>query len=137
MISAQKNTPKGIYTIYADFGVGEFLWYKDETETPLIGGNMYSLMDQYYEDTIMSPVLYQAFRDWAELYMGIYKNIRDTNNEYDWDAFNKKGMQLAKKLKLELGDAVIVRYVKPDLDPQRVRGEYIEIKMMEEKLSGR
>ena len=36
---------------------------------------------------------------------------------FDWESLQKKGFEIAIKLKQELGDKAVVRYVKPTEDP--------------------
>ena len=105
--------PKETYTLYADNGLGDFLCHKqgEEVLTNLVGGNYYCLWGEDTPDPIISKSLMTAFCDWARWYMDASKN--DGNMpDLDWDAFNQTGMQLAQRLKDELGDSVQVFYLK-------------------------
>lgn len=111
----------------ADNGVGEFLWYKeDDSPIPVCGANVYSLMDRNDTNPIMSEKLFSEFCEWAD---GYCKNIPVVGEavEFDWEEFNNKGMALAKRLKYEWGDEIVVRYVRPPEDPVRKRLEYAEV----------
>lgn len=121
-----KNT---IFVVMADNSLGEFLWCREDNEDPLplCGSNMYSLMDRDDPDPIMSIELFRDFCFWAELYL-VYVPTNDDVFDFDWDDFNKKGLELAQRLKAELGRDIKVRYVKPPDDPNRNRTEFTEIR---------
>ncbi|HEC15722.1 MAG TPA: hypothetical protein ENI99_03985 [Sedimenticola sp.] len=103
----------GIYVVMADNGVGEFLWFKEEdSPIPVCGSSVYSLMDRTDHDPIMSRELFLDFCRWAEDYI---KNVPGSleDGSFDMDAFNRRGMALARRLKAEWGDEFVVRYVRP------------------------
>lgn len=119
---------QGIYVVMADNGVGEFLWYKDnDAPIPLCGANVYSLMDRSDPDPIMSSALFSDFCEWCEEYLRNTLLIEVPIN-FNWVAFNEQGMALAKRLKSEWGDEIVVRYVRPPEDPGRKRMEFTEFK---------
>ena len=108
-------------------GVGEFLWYKeDDSPIPLCGANVYSLMEKSDPDPIMSIALFAEFCEWAEEYLRSVPGI-DEAVDFDWVAFNEKGMALAKRLKSEWQDEIVVRYVRPAEDPSRIKMEFTEV----------
>lgn len=113
---------RSTYTVMAGCGVGEFLWRKDTSDSScLVGGNVFSLIDQASDQDLISAELFDAFRTWAMEYMaGQPKDWADDWN-IDWSDFHAKGMRLARQLKAELGSGAIVQYVRPNEDPSEDR----------------
>jgi len=118
-----------VYTVMADNGVGEFLWYKpDESRLPLIGSCHYNLMDRWLDEEkpLMSLDLFLEFSDWAKWYMGSYSDGVDGPSDINWDDFNAEGIKLAILLKMELGDGRKVVYSKACEDPSNSHAPGIE-----------
>lgn len=127
-----RENQKDTYSVMADCGVGEFLWRKEgEYLEPGVGANVYSLMDAGCQGvpSEMSQALFAEFCEWAKWYMsGLPENYANPMN-LDWDAFNREGLRLAKRLKVELGETAHVRYVRAWDDPDRDRDRYTLIEM--------
>ncbi|MEW8349348.1 MAG: hypothetical protein AB2687_13660 [Candidatus Thiodiazotropha taylori] len=127
-MSKKMKSIQGIYVVMADNGVGEFLWLKDNDDPiPVCGSNVYSLMDKKDLNPIMSGELFSEFCKWAEDFKNNVPVLEEAVS-FDWEAFNKRGIELAKTLKSEWGDEITVRYVRPSQDPDRKKLEYIEVK---------
>lgn len=109
------------YSVYADCGVGEFLWRKTTGSAApgLVGDNLYSLMDVGHVPEEMSQSLFKDFCDWARFYMAQDNDWPANTREIDWDQFNQRGLELAQQLKDELGCAADVQYVYAWDDPKR------------------
>ncbi len=116
-----QSTARSTYTVYADCGVGEFLWRKDTDSkvSELVGGNLYSLMDVDHVPEEMSLDLFKAFCDWARFYMAHEPDWEANTRDIDWDSFNNRGLDLAQRLKNELGSAADVQYVYAWDDPKQ------------------
>lgn len=112
-----------LYTVYADCGVGEFLWVTSNS-SEVVGANVFSMMDSAEDQEIMSQELYREFYDWAKLYMSGQPASWEMPWELDWLPFNLKGMELAYKLSMELGTTADVRYRSAFNDPFLIRVEY-------------
>ena len=113
--------------IRADLGGGPYAWESGCIADAVSGfkGSDYSvspeLEEQFcnwvskFESHFMSPD-----HDWADL---------TWNTRFDWEWFNRTGIDLAGRLKVELGDAVEVAYQKAVEDPGRTSHytEYVEM----------
>jgi hypothetical protein len=100
-----------------------FLWLVDDPTWGGVGGNFCSKMDGWDEHLPLSEGLWQKFVDWVAPF-------DDTTNEhyteeFDWTAFNARGIQLACWLKEEVGDNYRVIYINPHPGPEH--GERKEI----------
>ena len=101
------------YTIHADIGMAPWAWVKDASDhTAKVGGNMADACG-WYGDHPISVELEQAFIAWAKFFDN-HSWWSDDHPEitFDWQAFNTQGILLAKRLKVELGDSVVVYYSK-------------------------
>jgi hypothetical protein len=116
-----QSNPRFTYTVYADCGVGEFLWRKETEDklSTLVGGNLYSLMDVGHESEEMSPQLFEKFCDWARFYMACDCDGEANTRNIDWDSFNARGLDLAQQLKNELSASADVYYSYAWDDPRR------------------
>ena len=114
-----ETAPRFTYTVYADCGVGEFLWRKESgsTVSGLVGGNLYSLMDENHVPEEMSKELFQDFCSWARFYMSHHNDWEENTRDIDWENFNQRGVDLAQRLKNELGSIADVQYVHAWDDP--------------------
>lgn len=109
-------------TIMPDFGNGPWAWEKDSTdETTYVGGCIASAewMDGRYH---VSGGLKKEFGEWVSRFENQCKD-----EGFDWTAFHRRGMELAKRLKQELGDRVKIVYAKPVEDPNHKSEEQTEI----------
>jgi len=112
-----------LYTVYADCGVGEFLWVA-LISSEFVGANLFSMMDSAEDQEIMSQELYKEFYEWAKLYMSGKPADLAMPWELDWLTFNLKGMELAYKLSMELGTTGDVGYRSAFNDPFLIRVDY-------------
>lgn len=111
-----------ILTVMADFGNAPFLW--------LNGGNICDAT--YWDESFpMSEGLWRKFAAWAIEFEQTGHYLLDSNadfwNDWDWVAFNARGLQLSCWLKEEVGDEYRVVYDKPCEDPNHRINGYTEI----------
>ena len=145
---------KGIYVVNIEDSSGAFLWCKNEDDPPVphIGSNVYCSLDRVLstESLIMSRELFNDFFDWVDLYVesvpddlgwGKALNHYELTGEkidlepgpaaveldFNWESFSETGIQLARRLKEELGTDYRVLYVKPSHDPSQTREGFLEI----------
>lgn len=128
-MSNQNNTNphKLAYTIFADFGVAPWAWVKPaDNNTRYVGQNCAD-GSGWYADSKISEQFERDFVEWAVFYdsQPWFKD-ESIYQTFDWVSFNKKGIELATRLKKELGDSVVVYYARPSEDPNKVE-ERVEI----------
>lgn len=76
----------------------------------------------------MSKELWKRFAEWAnEFDRTDFDADNEDSDSWDWIAFHACGLQLARSLKQEVGDAYRVVYVKPSEDPNNRIDERTEI----------
>lgn len=116
-----------VLTVMVDYGNAPFLWINREPVTGGIGGNLCDATG-WHESYPLTEMLWQQFAGWAiefdrtHFYAG---NCDDS--EWDWPTFNARGVELARKLKDEVGDAYRVIYDKPTEDPNHRIDERREV----------
>ena len=102
-----------ILTVMPDYGMAPFLWLVDCPDEGGVGVNICdgSYWDESYP---MSEGLWRKFADWAIAFdrTAFYSLDFDADG-WDWLAFHARGLQLARWLKEEVGDAYRVVYDKP------------------------
>jgi hypothetical protein len=107
--------PKETIVIYADYGMCPYAWRKKSSDlTSYVGGD---IADAYYGLSKVlgtSIELDEAFSDWSHRF-----NQPDSETTLDWDKFHYDGIELAQRLKAELGDRFEVEYHPPWEDPVR------------------
>lgn len=106
-----------VLTVMVDYGFAPFLWLADRRDSAGIGGN---LCDASFWDASfpMSAALWRQFADWAtEFDMTSFYSDDFDDSGWDWLAFHARGLELARQLKGEVGDAYRVIYDKPFEDP--------------------
>jgi len=107
--------PKETIVIYADYGMCPYAWRKKSSDmTSYVGGN---IADAYYGLSKVlgtSTELDKAFSAWIHLF-----NQPDAETTLDWNKFHYNGIELAQRLKAELGDRFEVEYYPPFEDPVR------------------
>lgn len=103
-----------ILSVMPDFGGGPYLWLQSDETAGSIGMNIAS--HQYWaKDTHLPNVteeLREDFDDWVTQF-GLYADSRG----FQWESFHRRGLVLARRLKKQIGDKAIVRYLKPSEDP--------------------
>lgn len=117
---------KATYTIMPDFGLSDYAWIKLPSDVPAGLGSDCADRYSWDGDHAISEELQQAFSAWtlefdraprtAELYLDL-----------DWADFHRRGLELARRLKSELGESVTVVYLKPSEDPCREVDERREV----------
>ena len=109
-------------TIMPDFGMGPWAWEKDATDkTAYVGGNIADAVSGM-PDYPISEELNQDFATWVTFFENCYDKP-----VMDWPAFHRRGIELSRRLKAELGDRVKVVYAKPCEDPGYKTDEQTEI----------
>lgn len=109
-----------------DFGFAPYAWIKRPGSTPAgVGGNCADC-HEWSGDHPISHELQQAFSAWVlEFERAPFTD--DRRLVLDWESFHRRGLDLSRQLKAELGDAVAVIYEKPHEDPARDVDERREI----------
>lgn len=127
MKNAKSSSFVPVLTVMVDYGNAPFLWLADNPDERGVGGN---LCDGTYWDASfpMSEGLWRKFADWAIEFdrTEFYSDSFDAD-DWDWIAFHARGLQLARGLKDEVGDAYRIIYVKPYEDPNHCIDERTEI----------
>lgn len=110
-----------IYTVMPDFGHA-WGWANELDE---YGDSVSINCNEFLsDDRLVSEELSQLFYDWQLVFER--SAFKDPEN-IDWEDFHRKGLVLAKRLKLEIGDQVTVIYEKPFEDPTMHENERYEI----------
>lgn len=116
------TTPAKTITIMADFGMGPWAWEKDASdETTRVGLNIASsewIVSRYD----VSTSLKKDFSAWVIHFENHYDDAG-----FDWPEFHRRGIELSRRLKAELGVRVKIVYAKPVEDPNHKTGEQTEI----------
>ena len=107
-----------VLTVMVDYGFAPFLWL---VERPDQGGVGDLICESYaWEDYYpMSEVLWRKFAIGAKTFerISFYGGSGEDAECWDWPAFHARGLQLARELKAEVGDAYRVVYEKSAEDP--------------------
>jgi len=117
-------TQRDTICIMADFGMGPYAWRRPADQVPpYVGGNIADAVAGFPEDMGVPKELETEFAEWVTLFE------RDYDQEgFDWDAWNKRGLELTRKLKDFLGDAYAVEYHYPVECPHiPERGKWVVI----------
>ena len=118
-----------ILTVLPEAG-GRFIWF---LMCPKQGGVGPCLCASYlgcHESYLLSEGLYLKFCDW---HLALESALRDAGywpddlENWDWNAFHQRGMELCRWLKEEVGDTHRVVYHKAGEDPDRHINERTEI----------
>lgn len=116
---------KPILSVMPDYGNGPYLWKLDADKSAdcrEVGGNIASY-ECWPDDDFLAPVskeLREDFDDWVSQFEAYAES-----NRFRWDSFHQRGMALARRLKKQLGNNVIVRYVKPFEDPSHMQDKMV------------
>ena len=116
-----------ILTVMPDFGSGPFLWIKRDVEERGMVGNCCS-----YNSACglhpMSDALLVDFSAWVSEFERAPYNVDEGGTvTLDWEAFHDRGLALARRLKMEVGDSAQVIYMKPVEDPGNVIDQRREV----------
>jgi len=114
-----------IYTIMPDYA-GAFGWViANGDESQGVGPNHADTSGWYGEHPI-SRGLQEAFACWQDLFEAA-PMLDDGTIGLEWDKFHAMGIDLARKLKTEIGDRARIIYEKPFEDPDREQDERREV----------
>lgn len=100
----QKDKKRETVKIMADFGMGPYAWNC---------GNIADAVCGFPPEYGVSKELETDFAEW------VTKFERDCDKpDFEWDAFNRRGIELARKLKKEIGNRFDIEYRIPIEDPR-------------------
>lgn len=107
-----------VLTVMPDYGMAPFLWLVDRPDEGDVGVNICG-GDTWDESYPMSEGLWRKFADWAIAFdrTQFYFDDYDADG-WDWLAYHALGLQLARWLKEEVGDAYRVVYLVPQRKPE-------------------
>lgn len=117
-----------ILTVLPECGIAPFLWIVERPDQGGVGPNLCDGMMGWDESFPMSEGLWRKFADWAIEFdsMDFWRADAD-DDDWDWPAFNARGLHLSRWLKEEVGDAYRVVYCKPPEDPNHRIDERREV----------
>ncbi|NOU24095.1 MAG: hypothetical protein HOO90_01010 [Methylotenera sp.] len=116
-----------MYTISLDTGTDTWAWMKDANDESRYLGSAVGESDGWYGQHEISHELMQNASMWL---LGFLRSKLDDEanvDGFDWDSLHRYGIELAKRLKAEIGETADVRYVKASKDPSYNREEGFEI----------
>lgn len=117
MIESKYTSPVPVLTVMVDFGMPPFLWRVEKPDVDSLGANCCDAVCRCGNHP-MSEALWRKFALWAGTFQAASFYTDDfTADCWDWLAFHARGLQLARELKAETGDAFHVVYYKPMEDP--------------------
>ncbi len=125
MASKQEQTFVPILTVLPECGNAPFLWI---ARTPDVGVGPNLVDSSYWHVSYpLSEGLWRKFADWAIAFehATLTSNVADLA-DWDWIAFNRRGLHLTRWLKEDVGDAYRVIYWKPHEDPNSAIDERTE-----------
>lgn len=105
------GSKRPIISIMADFGSGPYAWIRSSEESA-IGPNIADVTWGLQKEYGVSKELDEQFAEWVTLFERNYDK-----NSFDWAVWEERGINLASKLKKELGDSYSVEYHYPCEDP--------------------
>lgn len=110
-----------------DYGNAPFLWLVDSPGVHGIGPNICD--GTYWDESYpMSEALWEKFAEWAiQFDRTAFYSDNYNSEEWDWVEFHTRGLQLARWLKEDAGNAYHVVYLKPSEDPNHSIDERTEI----------
>lgn len=112
------------YTIMPDYG-GAYGWInRDGSDT--LGPN-HADHSAWGGDHAITDELHAAFAAWQAEFESAPFDLDQVANSIDWRRFHERGMELARRLKAELGNAAAVFYVKPLEDPNYLWMHRVEV----------
>jgi len=115
--------PAKTITIMPDCGFSPWAWEKAATdETTYVGTCIADAECGIYGRYPISKELEREFGEWSS-----YFEWHNDKEGFDWPAFHRRGLELSRRLKAELGDRVKIVYAKPCEDPDYKTDEQTEI----------
>jgi hypothetical protein len=98
----------------ADFGNGPYAWLRrPDLSRPRVGGNIADAVTGFPEEYNISAALQADFASWITEF-----ERKWDDRAFDWDCWNRTGIALARRLKVEIGDRFLVEYHYPCEDPR-------------------
>lgn len=116
------NHQKLAYTVFLEPDIADWAWVKNADDETMYVGSCVSAGDDWYGHAPISTALIKMVDAWVSSIMPMVSG-EVMDSDFDWGTFNERGIAIAKQLKIELGDDVDVRYVKPSEDPSSKRDE--------------
>ena len=121
----EKIMPSLTITIMADIGNGPYAWIKDTADdSRYVGRNIADACTGFGYELSVSDELEMDFMNWV-----VYFEKNYNNPNYDWIEFNRHGVEMTKRLYLELNGIYRVIYEKPIEDPGHETQRQIEISL--------
>jgi hypothetical protein len=107
-------TKKSKICIMTDFGMGPYAWLRGpELTRSRVGQCIADAVTGFPKEYGVSENLQRDFAEWV---IDFEKNYDHVN--FDWEEWNHVGIELARKLKKEIGDQFLVEYHYPHEDPR-------------------
>lgn len=103
----------------ADYGMAPYAWLRRAGQTRGVGGNIADAVCGFPEEYGVSKDLEKAFANWACYFERNVEPGRDEN--FDWETFHRRGRELTRRLKEEIGDKFYIHYLIPYEDPETER----------------
>ncbi len=100
----KENSERETIYIMADYGMAAYAWRK---------GNIADSVTGFPEEFGVSKELEAKFAEWA---IDFERNCDKPH--FDWKDFHKRGIELTKNLKEEIGNQFNIEYHKPIQDPR-------------------
>ncbi len=115
-----------VLTVMVDYGNAPFLWLANRPNAG-VGGNLCDASGWGASDPL-SEGLWRQFADWAIAFdrTPFYSDGFD-DSSWDWLAYHARGLELARRLKAEVGETYRVIYDKPYEDPNHRIDERCEV----------
>jgi len=98
-----ENTERELIYIMADFGMGPYAWRH---------GNIADSITGFPPEFGVTKELEADFAEWAISFEKDYDSPA-----FDWEAFHRRGIELSKRLKQEIGTRFDIEYHKAIEDP--------------------
>ena len=110
--STSDSNPDLAITIMADIGMAPYAWIKPATDTSrYVGLNCGGYMHKP-EEFVITDELHDRFVAWASNF-----EAECDSDSFNWDMFNKTGIDLAGQLKNQVGTDFTVFYARATGDP--------------------
>lgn len=115
---AEEMANKEVYTVMPDCG-GAYAWRKDRGLHPAAGVGVNSAgFGGWGGEYTISELLQQDFADWqSEFESAHWHEDQKGRLPIAWNDYHLRGLDLARRLKVELGEDICVVYEKPTEDP--------------------
>lgn len=118
------SKPPVRYTIMPEVG-GAYGWVNETGDDYL--GPCHADVHAWCGEYEISNELHEALADWQRVFERGRHEYSPNGIEMDWPRFNRNGLALARRLKVEVGDAARVFYQRPCEDPEHQEQQRREI----------